>query len=129
MRRLTLALLCFVITATTTKAATVTLTWTPPILRVDGTTLSDTGIAGADIYDSCPCIPPTPTPSPIGSVVGSVGTFKTGQLLAGTHTFTVITRDGSVPQLSSAPSNPFAATIVNSHVPATITNLTGTIGP
>ena len=112
------------------QAATVTLTWMPPATRTDSSALPAAQIAGADIWDTAACPAPCPNPNGaiIGSVTGALGTFKTGQLTAGAHIFTVITRDTSTPSLSSAPSNAVTATIVVA-VPATITNLTFTIGP
>src|SRR5215831_3677674 len=128
MKRLILACTFSIFAIVSAKAASVTLTWTPPTTRTDSSALAATSIAGADIFDSCPCIPPVPVPQPIGTVIGATGTFKTGQLAPGAHTFTVITRDTSTPNVASGPSNPVILTIVIPP-PAAITNLTGTIGP
>ncbi len=130
MKRFLLAALAATLLAGTAQASTVTLTWTPPATRTDGSALAAAQIAGADIWDTAACPAPCPDPkgAMIGSVTGALGTFMTGQLTAGAHTFRVITRDTSTPSLSSAPSNAVTATIVVA-VPATITNLTFTIGP
>lgn len=77
---------------------TATLSWTDPIARTDGASLSPAEIAGIDIYDSA-----SPVSSPIGSVLPGVGTFTTDTLTVGDHAFTLVVRDTS--GHSSAPSN------------------------
>jgi hypothetical protein len=96
--------------------STATLTWTPPIIRTDGSPLAATDIASASVFDS---LSPTPA-TPIGTVVGALGTFTTGPLSAGVHIFTVTTTDtnGDV----SAPSNAASGTVALA-APAAITNL------
>jgi hypothetical protein len=103
---------------------TATLRWTVPTVRADGTLLPAAEVAGADVYDT-----PTPQPSmaPIGSVVGTVGTFVTGPLKPGIHTFTVMTRDTAGNK--SPTSNDATCTIRPAAPPAAITDLTVTINP
>jgi hypothetical protein len=57
--------------------STATLTWTDPTTRTDGTPLAPSDIAGVDIYDT------------------GTGTYLTGLLAVGQHTFTVVVRDTS----------------------------------
>ena len=100
--------------------SSVTLKWTPPITRSDGTPLPSASIASANVFDSA-----SPTPSTaIGSVLGVVGTFTTGTLGDGVHNFTVVTvdTDGN----ASAPSNVASATIAEA-APSAITDLTATV--
>jgi hypothetical protein len=80
--------------------ATVTLTWTAPTTRVDGSPLAPEQIAGTHIFDGA---------AEIGSVQGAAATFTTGALPAGEHSFTVVVHDtdGNL----SAASNAAAATI------------------
>lgn len=98
--------------------STVTLTWSPPTARADASPLPGNQIAGASIYDTG-----APSPgSPIGTVTGAVGTFTTGILIPGAHSFTIVTTDinGTV----SAASNAVSQTVSTLASPGTITNLT-----
>jgi hypothetical protein len=131
MRRLLLAAVALLCGVAVAQAATVTLTWTPPTTRTDGSALPAAQINHADIYDTFGCnVQPCPNPAGnvIGNVMGAIGTFKTPGLAAGAHTFTVLTIDTGTPASASPPSNPVTLTIVVPP-PAAITNLTGTIGP
>jgi large repetitive protein len=91
--------------------ATVTLTWTAPTTRVDGSPLAPEQIAGTHVFDGA---------SEIGAVQGAANTFTTGALSAGEHSFTVVVHDtdGNL----SAPSNVAAATI-GTAAPAAVTDL------
>lgn len=102
--------------------STAILTWTPPTTRTDGSPLAATDIASASVFDS---LSPTPA-TPIGTVVGALGTFTTGPLSAGVHIFTVTTTDtnGDV----SAPSNAASGTVALA-APAAITNLAVVVSP
>jgi kumamolisin len=92
--------------------AAASLRWTVPSVRTDGTPLPAAQVAGADVYDNATLV---------GSVTGAIGTFVTGTLTPGSHTFTVITRDTAGSR--SAPSN--GAIGVNEPAPPTaITDLT-----
>lgn len=65
--------------------STETLNWTFPNLRSDGSLISPTDTLTAKIYDSS-----FPAAAPLGSVTGSpggFGTFTTGILAVGYHTF------------------------------------------
>lgn len=97
--------------------ATATLTWTPPTTRTDGTPFPADQIAGAHVFDGT---------NEIGTVTGAAGTFTTGALPPGDHSFTVITHDvtGGV----SAPSNA-AALSVPAAAPAAVSDLAAALNP
>lgn len=100
--------------------ATVTLTWTPPTTRTDGSPLLPADIQAADIFD-------TASPGgPIGTVSGAVGTYTTGVLSSGVHNFTVITVDQAGDE--SAPSNVATITVAIAP-PSAVSNLTATLNP
>ena len=105
------------------QAATVTLTWTNPTTRTDGSTI--TGALTSSIYDTItlPGQPPSPTPTLVGT--GASG-FKTPQLAAGSHSFTVVNCETG--GACSAVSNAGVEVIVPL-APNAGTNLTGTVGP
>jgi hypothetical protein len=131
LKKLMIAALATTALCGVVEAATVTLTWTPPTTRTDGSALPAAQIARADIYDAFGCsITPCPNPAGnvVGNVTGAIGTFKTPGLAAGAHTFTVFTIDTGVPAAVSPSSNAVTLTIVVPP-PAAITNLTGTVGP
>lgn len=100
--------------------STVTLSWTNPTTRTDGSTLAANDIAGIHILD-------TASPGePIGIVAGAGTTFTTGVLSAGVHNFTAVVIDTAGDD--SAPSNVLSETITIAP-PAAISNLSGTINP
>ena len=103
--------------------STATLTWTPPTMRTDGTTLPPDQIAGADVYDSA-----SSTPDAIGSVAGASGSFTTDTLSVGVHNFTVITRDttGHSSAASNMASVTVPAVLAN---PAAVSDLVATLNP
>lgn len=99
--------------------STAILTWTPPTTRTDGSPLPPDQIAGAHVFDGS---------TEIGSVPGATGTFATGQLEPGDHSFTVVTRD--VEGHNSDPSNAASVTVPQPELaaPAAITDLAATLG-
>lgn len=108
----------------TVHMSTVTLTWTDPTTRTDGSPLAASEIASVEIFDSAASNPAVP----IGTVAGGVGTFVTGTLTVGVHTFTVEVTD-TTGHVSGA-SNPFTATIAATLAPpSAVANLTGTVNP
>ena len=108
----------------TINMSTVTLKWTDPTTRVDGSALAPTEIASIDIFDTAASTPTVP----IGNILGGVGTFTTGVLSVGDHTFTVVVNDTTGHK--SAASNPFTATIAAiSAAPSAVADLSGTVNP
>jgi hypothetical protein len=95
--------------------ATVTLTWTAPTTRVDGSPLAPEQIAGTHIFDGT---------SEIGAAQGAANTFTTGVLPAGEQVFTVVVHDTD--GNASAPSNAAAATIASA-APAAVSDLKVTV--
>jgi hypothetical protein len=95
--------------------ATATLTWTPPTTRADGSPLPADQIAGTKVFNG---------DREIGVVDGAGGSFTTGDLTPGEHSFTVIVQDktGAV----SAPSNTATATIAAA-APAAVSDLKATV--
>ena len=104
--------------------STATLTWTPPTMRTDGTTLPPDQIAGADVFDSASSTPDVA----IGSVAGAAGSFTTDTLSVGVHNFTVITRDttGHSSAASNMASVTVPAVLAN---PAAVSDLVATLNP
>jgi hypothetical protein len=104
--------------------ATVTLTFTDPTTRTDGSALLPASIASVDIYDSVD----GNRASQIGTVQTTGLTFTTGVLSAGVHAFTAIVNDTT--GHSSAPSNIVTVTVVTALAnPSPITDLAGTLNP
>ena len=104
--------------------STVTLNWTLPTTRVDGSALALTDIAQVNVFDQV-VIPNTPSPNiQIGVATGAATSFTTGTLVAGQHLFTVTVQDtdGNI----SAVSNVATAT-VGKAVPSAATSLTATV--
>jgi hypothetical protein len=95
--------------------ATVTLTWTAPTARVDGSPLAPEQIAGARVFDGS---------NEIGTTQGAANSFTTGMLPPGEHSFTVVVADtdGNL----SAASNAAAATIGNA-APTAVSDLKATV--
>lgn len=99
----------------------VTLNWTLPTTRTDGSPLAPTDIASIDVFDSAS---PTPT-VPIASLPGAVTTFTSGVLSVGAHGFTIVINDTT--GHSSAQSNVFSGTVAPTLAPpSAVTDLTGT---
>lgn len=104
--------------------STITLEWTNPTARVDGSALAPTDIASVDIFDTAASNPA----SPIGSVTGDATSFTTGVLSVGDHTLTAVVNDTTGHK--SAASNPFTATIeATLAAPDAIADLSGTVNP
>ena len=101
--------------------STEAFTWTYPTQRTDGTPLALTDIGSAQIFDSA-----SPG-APIGSVAGPptapTGSFTTGPLGAGAHSFTVVIVDTAGD--SSLPSNAVTQTVAVAP-PAAVTDFAGT---
>lgn len=97
--------------------ATATLVWTPPAKRADGAALAPDQIAAAHVFDDL---------AEIGVAPGAAGTFVTGALAPGVHTFTVVTHDKA--GAASAPSNAAAVTVPEA-APAAIADLAAALTP
>jgi hypothetical protein len=110
-----LALLALLVPA---AAQTVTLTWTNPTTRTN--TSAITGALTTQIWDF------TGTPPVNQQINTGTSPFKTPQLAAGSHAFTVINCEAG--GVCSQPSNVFTTTITPV-APNAVTNLTGTVGP
>jgi hypothetical protein len=103
----------------TVTMSTVTLKWTDPTTRTDGSALAPTDIAGIDLFEGT---------TKAGTVAAGVQTFTTGDLPPGEYNFTAVVNDttGHV----SAPSNTFTATIAAVTAnPSPIADLSGTVNP
>lgn len=130
MKRFALAALAAALLSTAAQAHTITLTWTWPTLRTDGTALPLSAIGGFVVYDTS-----LPTPGAPGTVVActvtlppttATGMCTTGTLAAGTHGFVATVSDNASPPDVSAVSNAASAVIAQTG-PAAITNLTATV--
>ena len=111
--------LVLLVEATGVDTMIANLKWTPPVTRVDGTTLTPAEIASVDVTDSFD-----------GSVVnipGNANSFATDTLAVGQHNFTVVTNDTT--GHSSAPSNPASVTVAPTlAAPSAVTDLAATTG-
>lgn len=120
MRKFLLSSLVSVALIGPALAQTVTLMWANPTTRTNGQPI--TGALTTQIWDLAGS---PPANLQIGTGVSG---FKTGQLVAGPHSFTVINCEAG--GTCSAPSNVFTTTItVLPSAPNAVTNLTGTVGP
>lgn len=95
----------------------VTLNWTVPTTRTDGTSLPSSQVSGANIFDNG---------VHVGTVTGVTPTFTTSISVIGAHVFTVTTfdTDGNVSAVSNSvivTVNPVLAP------PSAITNLTAVV--
>lgn len=101
----------------TKTMSTVTLKWTDPTTRVDGSALAPTDIAGIDLFEGT---------TKAGTVAAGVQTFTTGDLPPGEYNFTAVVNDTT--GHASAPSNTFIATIATVVTnPSPIADLSGTV--
>jgi hypothetical protein len=104
--------------------ATVTLTFTDPTTRMDGSALPPASIASVDIFDSVD----GNRASQIGTVQTTGLTFTTGVISAGVHAFTAVVNDTT--GHSSAASNVVTVTVVTTIAPPSpITDLAGVLNP
>jgi len=103
--------------------ATVTLIWTLPTTRTDGSALLLTDIVEVDIFDAVNGA----AASQIATVSGPATTYTTGVLVEGAHIFTAFAKDsgGRV----SASSNPATITVPSTAAPSPITGLTAALNP
>jgi len=101
----------------TVTMSTVTLHWTDPTTRTDGSALAASDVAGIDVFEGT---------TKIGTVGPGIQTFTTGDLPPGDYNFTAVVNDTT--GHASAPSNTFTATIaVVLANPSPIADLTGTV--
>jgi hypothetical protein len=100
------------------EAASVTLTWTAPTTRTDGSPI--TGALSTQVWDAAGGGPA----AQIGTA--STSPFTTPQLAPGSHSFYVVVCEAG--GQCSAPSNVVPETIVIA-APAAVIDLSGAIGP
>lgn len=87
-----------------TTTHTVTVTWTNPTTRTDGSALAASAIAKVDIMDSMV------SGVPLGTVTGgTTTTFTSGQLAVGTHAIALVWTDTAGNK--SAPSNTMSVVV------------------
>lgn len=122
MKKLALALAFLAFAASAASAATVTLTWTNPTTRTDGSPI--TGALTTNIYD----VVTPPSGPPLASALIGTGTspFTTPVLASGGHVFTVVNCEAGGG--CSAPSNAVAQAIVPA-LPNAVTDLSGAVNP
>lgn len=122
LKKLSAALALAALVAFPAFATTVTLTWTNPTTRTDGSTV--TGALTTTITDAI-TLPGQPTAPPVAIGTGT-SPFKTPALAAGSHSFTVVNCESGGG--CSAASNVVVELIVPP-APNPVSNLAGTIGP
>lgn len=99
--------------------STVTVKWTLPTTRLDGSPLAASDIAGSQIFDAT-----SPTPLvPIGTVTGAATEFTTDTETVGTHNFTVEVTDtgGHQSGMSNVASVDVPAVVANPSPPIDVT--------
>jgi hypothetical protein len=122
MKKLALALAFLAFAAPAAFAATVTLTWTNPTTRTDGSAI--TGALTTSIYD---IVTPPTGPALAPALVGTgTSPFTTPVLASGGHSFTVINCEAGGG--CSAPSNAVVQVVVPAS-PSAVTDLSGVANP
>lgn len=104
--------------------STVTLKWTVPATRTDGSAIPVDQVANITIFDDQSATPLVP----IGTVSGAGTSFTTDVLSVGDHNFTAKVNDttGHSSAASNVVSITVPATLAN---PAAITDLAGVLNP
>lgn len=97
-------------------AHTVTLTWTWPTARQDGSALALSSIGSIVIYDTAvpaPGLPGTAITCNAGTFppTAATGACTTGTLTAGTHGFVAVVNDNSSPPVAGAASVAVSVTV------------------
>lgn len=103
--------------------STVTLNWSNPTTRTDGSALSPDEIASVDVSDD---VGDGNGSQVIGSVSGAGTSFTTGTLSVGNHAFTIVVNDTTGHK--SAPSNSAAVSIpATLAAPSAVQDLSATV--
>lgn len=102
-----------------TEMSTVSLSWTVPTTRTDGTALTAAEIANSTIFDNA---------VQIATVPGATNSFTTGTLTVGVHNFSITVTDTT--GHTSAMSNTASVTVLAVLAPpSAVTDLSAVLNP